>query len=471
MAGYGIESGTAFGRGFDAAGLLGLLMAWIVKTFANHGPGWFIWDNQSTLPTNPYVVVCDQAAPTPNSKAKFIAFYLPTSNAGQIWVNYYMYWDNVTHTGVGFRHRGCLGTVDAGSFAYYFRGGPETLAIFTRDGANFWRTILTEFEGIWDGVDNLLEPETASGVTTNPLFLETDPGGYLSAYWNITGYKPLLDANGKLYFSIVLVTGSTYRIDIYKDAARTSPNLVGHTNNFTNSTTGQKFITADNASGLGGSFNTDITVAAATNIDCRFLRVDLQAGQAANFTPDNFYFLTDFQDLTQKCVYMKVENIVGDQLIVDFAGSAQVPAGAIISPYPHRWVYSSSHYGTTVASGFDNGTLPYHSNQGFEMQTANINSNDQRALSDWMQNTITRSNPNDKNRYGMMRPWVGELTQLNGQGTVNRMYGKYKNLYVTAPGGLSILQDQRVLNGVGYLAYFIQGGSYAFCIRNTESLS
>lgn len=73
---------------------------------------------------------------------------------------------------------------------------------------------------------------------------------------SITGVTGLvLDGKGSLHFKLVLVSGSTYRFDIYNDVECLTASLVGHTAGFVCTSTGDQTvaITADNASGLGGN--------------------------------------------------------------------------------------------------------------------------------------------------------------------------------------------------------------------------
>ena len=462
----GIQSGSVVDRSFNSGGLMNALDDLMVEIPANHGGGWFMWDDRRGISTDPYVVYCDQATPTPNSKATFVQIQMSSGNE-RIHIFVYLWWDNVTHVGSILWAGSWLRTV-TGSFAYYFRGGPDLLSFITRIGTqvDHWR--LSRWAGIWNPTTGKgCEPETASGVLAAPAFLETDPGGYLSGYHNITGYTGNLDVNGKLYFSIVLVSGSTYNIQVFKDAARTQ--RVAFTGNFTNTAVGAKSLTADNASGIGGTITTDITVAAAGNIECRFNRLTLGAGQGANFTVNRRYFVIDLAITgTPYIRYVKVTAINGDILTVDNMGANNVNTGGYISPYPHRWVVSGNlGYGSNFGgAGIPTGSswIPYTSRQGGEAPGANSNT---QYVSDWMQNVLDQVNPDDDNEYPCQFPWVVESGAIDPAAS-NRFWGKEINVIVTAGAGMSALQDRRVLNGIPYIA--INSGSNAVtCLLDQES--
>ncbi len=456
MATFGIESGSVDNRTFSSSTGVGKKFKdWVVKTPANHGPGWFIYDDQSAIATDPYIVVCNQSSPTANSKAIFVQVIV-VSASETMTLKAYLAWDSSAHTGLVY-WQGMNVTTKTGAFAYYFRGGIDCLMVILRDGTTITHARVSRWTGIWDGTKGT-EPESTSGVLTNPLFYGTDPGGYISAFNQITGYKANLDGNGKLYFSIVLVSGSTYFINIYKDSARTQ--LIGHTANFTNTATGSKTITADNASGLGGLIWTGITVTAVTNIDCRFLRIDLGSGQGAGFRVGKFYFMVDLQGGAARVNYVQVESKSGDQLVLTAVNPLAFLAGSYISPYPHRWAASGS---TPI---LDSATqIPYSSNFGNETSAS---SGFCRCSYDWLISALNRLNPDDEGDYAAQQPWIVEIANTFGQ----RAWGKESNVIVGAGSGLAAMIDRRIINGVAYIALTSgSAGTTVPLVLDTESLS
>lgn len=195
----GIESGTVIDRSFNAGGLSKAFKDWVVKTQPNHGPNWFVWDDQSTIGSNPYIIVSNQASPTANSKAVFIR-WLVTSAAERIEMSAYLWWNNSTHVGFGFAETFYI-TTQTGTFSYYFRGGDYLIAAMTRIGTSISYCRYFEWKGIWDSVNGKgLEPETASGtvvsVSGNSLTLQTGQGANFTV--------------GRWYFVIDFI--STYKI-------------------------------------------------------------------------------------------------------------------------------------------------------------------------------------------------------------------------------------------------------------------
>lgn len=113
----------------------------------------------------------------------------------------------------------------------------------------------------WTGIGNVVD--LGGGGTYQTITESGDNNNQLSGYSSITGVNVFnTDANYRLYFSVVDVGGGTYRVDLYKDVARTSQ--VGHTANYTAASS--VAITEDNSSGLGGTLTIDSVVGADTDI-------------------------------------------------------------------------------------------------------------------------------------------------------------------------------------------------------------
>lgn len=112
-----------------------------------------------------------------------------------------------------------------------------------------------------DAIDDGFGNEVYGRLSHSTTPVESgDDNNQLSAFTNITGVTDdNTDAEKALHFSIVDDTGGFFHVDIYDDLVRTS--LVGHTGTY--NSTGAKAITADNASGLGGT----VTVDAVTAVD------------------------------------------------------------------------------------------------------------------------------------------------------------------------------------------------------------
>lgn len=136
------EIGTAFGRGFagvDANGILAKFKTWVVKSAATGGPAWFILDATHEGDTNPYIVICDIPSPGLNDyntgrtggAPKILKVGYEAATAATINIDYYAGWngtDPLLHL-----VRGIATTVDAGSFAYQFKGGDKMMLISTKN--------------------------------------------------------------------------------------------------------------------------------------------------------------------------------------------------------------------------------------------------------------------------------------------------------------------------------------------------
>lgn len=175
---YQIESGACHGRGFagaDPNGFLGKFYAWVTTApgLLTGGPGWFIYDDQSAAVADPYIVVCDIAAPVVNAvdtglnagPPKFIKVGMITTEAGFIHCTSYFWWDNAAHIGYGIWNQFRLATYDDADFAYDFRGGTECMIIQARTGAT-WSTFVFDE---WTGDANLVEGTDKYGILDGPV--------------------------------------------------------------------------------------------------------------------------------------------------------------------------------------------------------------------------------------------------------------------------------------------------------------
>lgn len=178
---YQIESGGCTGRGFASTqvdGFLAKFKLWIVKLPSAGGPGWFIFDSSHENDgTNPYIVVCDVAAPSPNDMdtgpsgqpPKFIKIGYITSESNFIRVWYGFWWNTGTATLYG--HWGGLkvATYDSTPFLYDFRGGAECLAVSSLT-SSVTAAIVDEFEA----APGLLEDTSVITKLAAPASLGTN---------------------------------------------------------------------------------------------------------------------------------------------------------------------------------------------------------------------------------------------------------------------------------------------------------
>lgn len=101
---------------------------------------------------------------------------------------------------------------------------------------------------------NIIDSPGAQITNAASAILETgDVGGEMSGYENMTGLVSQNTNAGVLYISVVDDGAGFFHADFYKDAARTQ--LVAHTATYNG--VGAKALTADGASGLGGTVTID----------------------------------------------------------------------------------------------------------------------------------------------------------------------------------------------------------------------
>lgn len=460
MTAFHIIANACTGRGFsgtDANGFLKNFLDWVTHipndaTVGNRGPGWYNIDNQSTLVTDPYIVISDQAAPTPNSRARIIQVKMVTGTAQQIQCHCWFYWNSVTHTGTGVWAIFNIPTVDSGLFAYDFRGGPDCMWLASYIAG----TLIFGAVETWTGLSTYCEPESALSTLQTPFYLEAgDSGNQLGGYEGITGIvtngvNTNVDANGNLHFSLINTSGTTYRIDAFKDAARTL--RVGFTGTFTNTATGSKTFTADNTTvaGIGGAINLTATATPNILISCRFGRVDVAAGKGVDYKVNDPYFLFDATTGSILISYLRVMAISGDTLTLSSHPQKLFPAGTLIGAYPHRFVAIYQRNFTSVGVGLFM-KMPYVSKFGSEY-TDQTGTGSQRLGQFMLEMQLLHSG---FDRYGnaWMQP-IGVLELLDNSASIfqgYRLYGLTNNFKCTNLNSLSPYSFGRTLNAKNYI--------------------
>ena len=222
--------------------------------------------------------------------------------------------------------------------------------------------------------------------------------------------------------------------------------------------------------------------------------LQLDTGEAANFTANKYYFVLDFNGLT-RAQYVRVESVdVGTDQITIETLYQNVAAGSIVGAYIHRWVGFGN--GSDSAAYIDNycvtygsleciSTIPYVSSVGSTYVMNNQNNvygiSGAVAL-DAARNYLLTMDPDDNGNYAVMRPGVYEkyihndfTTSSNG---MNRAYGVLKNIYLIYTTSLSKFLDGKTISGKDYV--FIQlestvfnsgSASYSVLFLETESTS
>lgn len=504
MAAWQVEQAVCHGRGFngpsgsDAAGLLYLLSNWAQRSAALGGWGGYMHDDQSSITDpgstygGPYIVLSTHNAAGPNVVAKYIQVILPISTAGTIQVLYWLYWDPFTHTG-----RGCYGghnipTLDSADFIYDFRGGPEALVIQTFTNTGVWNASWIDE---LTGDPNLLDSVEATTSVTNWV----DNGNIQIRGMDLGGTAAnALDASGNTYLSFINVSGSTWRIDQFSDAARST--LVWRSSNFTAlAAAANKLAISGTAQGGSGVTNTIYlqgpTLADVT-IVFRYNKITVGTGEGAQFVNGNYYFIYDL--LTRpsvnsfRVISKSVDELTIDRLYRPF------PVGSKIGSYPHKFVIGGGSSGLLTQGA----TIPYFNVAGTMAATNAIAGmahefpDSVYPFTNWWSGFptygggigfstdnayIDRMSPNRKGEYAVQRPGIAEYfawgNASNQAGSGQTAYGQLKNIIVGSSAGMSPNIHGRKLSGIDYTyfrnvsSYVSNGnaGSYAAMIRETES--
>lgn len=221
--------------------------------------------------------------------------------------------------------------------------------------------------------------------------------------------------------------------------------------------------------------------------------LQLDTGEAANITAYKYYYLWDFNDISN-VQYVKVtaRDLGTDQVTVE-ALSENFAAGAVLSAYTHRWVgfgngkvYNSPNMCQDYT--YDSiSKIPYCSsyNSGdnsycFHNQTGSITAAVETCSAD---EYMRKMNPDDELNYVPMRSGLVEHYRENS-GTsaitdeMNRGYGVLTNVYLSMANSRDKGSDGRIINSSNYL--YLQDASdvfnngyslYSVEILDTESTS
>lgn len=461
MTAHQKEQLVCFGRGFDANGLCGRIRAAMTRSYGLFGLGWYEVDDQTSAGT-PYVVFCNLNNPGANVTAMYIK--LGFGPSGSVQIRYYGWWNSTTHMGWGYWGGHQLVTQDSLNFIYDLRGGPEGVVIQTNYNTSWWTT----FIDTWTGLANRVEATSKRGVfatgshtgdSLNKLFrLNTLTGVVLGTN---------TDANGWIYFSVVDMTGGNYRVNLYRDSARSL--LVGHTGNFVASSTSIQTltVTADASSGLAGTFQYQGPGVLSTTIAHRFGQT-FTVNAGFDLTLNEYYFVTDYENKTT-VHFVQLTGISGNELTFNrTVSTANFGPGAVIAAYEHRYMIGGTGDGSMM---FYRSQIPYYSVPGNECVTGQVleSTYDSNMMNSTICPTVsgitfniplTREAPDYKSRYGVHRIGVLENRGYNNNNvaTGRRLLGTLNNTYVTYNNSMNPSNNGRTIGALNYL-YFQNASS------------
>jgi hypothetical protein len=210
--------------------------------------------------------------------------------------------------------------------------------------------------------------------------------------------------------------------------------------------------------------------------------LQLDTGEAANFTEGKYYYLYDFDDHTW-ATYTRCSGVDtgADQITVVTAGY-DFPAGAVISSYAHRYYNVGevenleafyNQYRSTIPFYSDVGTGVFYNQSGVIYGACSIT---------YAEGYIARLDPDDESYYAVQRPGIFEYyRENNGAGSTtacNRGYGVTKNLYVTSTTNMTPALDGKIIGGENWLYFRTTSDLFtappstvAVLFRDTEATS
>jgi len=481
MAGFQIETGTAHGRGFvgtDATGICSLFYTWITKAYAAGGPLWYIHDDFSA------------------NAAKTCAYTdVNTTN------------ETVTLTGHGFStgHEVQVSTsgglpsgLSAGTSYYIIRVDADTIKLAdnhayamagtainlgSQGTGNHTVTPYEFFIVVTDTDTPVLNDYNTGPSGTAPKFLKVgyrvSEAGYIRVYtylwWDNT------DKRGE-----GLVAG--YRIATYDDADYAYDFRGGaeQMNILARLGTAWTFARIDDFTGdtnfLEAATKVGVLQSGITAGSSEVLQLD--TGQAGNFTQDKYYYIFDLDGHTW-VNYIKCTNVdlVNDQITADVL-SWNFPTGAVVSSYAHRYYIHGVGNGSSTTKEnicVFNTVLPYYSGgSGYIIhdQTRGPYLLYGMASFDFMYNILTRSDPDDLGYFACQKNSLCEKYRPNDsqstETSMNRCYGVTKNLYATSLGTMAVMLDYRTISATDWLYLVVDyyySTTIALLISNTEAAS
>lgn len=471
MSAFGRESGAFTDRGFvgvDPNGFLAKFATWVVKTPANHGPGWFLLDDQTSLDT----VTTDYT--NVNISTERI-----TINSHGI----------ATGRGVLYSQgSSAIGGLTTSTVYYVIRIDENTISLATTEANAISGTAInltSQGSGThsFTPQDPFIIVSDVQSPTVNaynsgqsggaPKFLKcgysTSETGYVrfqAALWHdVTTHTTRGFFSGKR-----IAVGATTQYAYYFAGGAECLFVGARLGTIWNRFRIDDFVGISSI--LEGPDKVGVLQSAITAGSNVVLQ--LATGQAANFTVNKFYYLYDFDGHTW-CDYVKVtaRDTGTDQITVDLV-TKNFPSGAVVAAYAHRYYAQGnenavlnavnmtiSSYAPTAPS------IPYYSyaTKAIHTQTSYI------YASTSITYLLSQTYVVDDENIAVCTPFL-LVENYNIEATLtgmNRIYGRTKNLLCTKPFGAQMM-DYRTVNGIDYINE--DGGlTVASIFRYSESLT
>jgi hypothetical protein len=493
MAGFQIENGACTGRGFsgvDANGFCAKFYTWVTKSYAAGGPAWYIHDDYSNLTSKTFA---PSDVDIGTNRITISAHGFPNVHR------------------VRFTTTGTLpGNLSAGTTYYVIRVVDEnTIQLAQYESTAIARTPSIDITSQGTGT-HTIEPYEFYIIVTDTLSpsvndYNTSPSGgapkflkvgYFSelaghvvvkamAWWDVPTkfprgfwagyYITTYDAadfaysfrGGAEQMLIMARTGTNWDYFMIDD-------FVGDTN----------FLEDDTHVGVVQS---GLTAGSSVVIQ-------LDTGEAANFTLNQYYYIYDFNGHTwvnyAKCTDV---NLVADQITVNTL-TLNFPTGSVIASYPIRQYVRANHPGASgdYNTNWNNDggsysylrTIPFVSAaDGYQFHNQISGPISGTFYPGVLTFNLDALNPDDHNIYACMYPIIREYHRHNSSNPAlttgcNRAYGVCKNMLITRKNTLAQMLDYKTLDGVNWLFFCTPdpggealGSSYAYMCRDTSSLT
>lgn len=160
-----------------------------------------------------YIVISPSVPASVNEVAKIIMVGYFTNAAGYVWCREFLSWDDTNKIlrGMWAGHR--VNTVDAGDFAYDFRGGDECMGLFARVTTTWTHSIIDE----WTGITAFVEDTNVTGTLQSLVSVGTDVVVQLdtgeASLFTVDHWYYMYDFNDRNAVNYVKVTARDIGID------------------------------------------------------------------------------------------------------------------------------------------------------------------------------------------------------------------------------------------------------------------
>jgi hypothetical protein len=453
------EAGSYTNRGFsaiDPQGFCQRLCDWLGRSYANHGAGWILIDDQSTIISDVYTI----PAPGPsNITCHSVGHGLKT---GQ---QVYLTTSSAAPTGLAVNTEYWIYRIGADDFGLCttFANSLLGTAIYVTGAGTGTQTVISCPYKVYcniaapivNQVANFLKIgycNTAEGVNINSWHILE------CLWWDVTNHIPIgtwaqYSPNcDKTTFNNYWFNGNTSFINV---ALKFSTNtyFVFHWSIWA----GVSPLVESAA--LTGTLQADITAGS-------YVVIQLGTGEASNFTIGNWYFIYDFDGHSWvDYVHITDRNTGTDTITVASVGY-NFPTGAILGAYPHRFCTCCNATGGG-AVGYNGSsslaTIPYISSvvgepKVFYPQSGVINCHVHLKVYDQI---IIGGAPEDEIRYYAQLPIIVEYKRSDDVVTANpRVYGVLPagSMYFSSTNDLTLASSIRAINGAPY-KYFVLSNS------------